>query len=161
MTSYCKLVPAGSHSLGTNCSLLSKSKTHLRAHLLQLRVTCLWDVRFNLLAELEVAMNRSALILSIALTSSCAIASDKHSQPSDASGGSLRAQGKKIFVSRCAQCHDNDANKKLPDGTTLLQRLAKTTNLEGRLQTRLKMPEESHAVALYIEDLLKGSQTAA
>jgi len=99
------------------------------------------------------AMRRSALILVIALISPSAIASDKDTTESG-SNAALSAQGKKIFVSRCAQCHDDDASKKLPDGTTLLQRLAKTKELEARLHTRLKNAEESHAVAIYIQELL-------
>lgn len=107
--------------------------------------------------ELEAAMRRAALTFSVALISICAIASDKDAGQSNSSDSALRAQGKKIFVSRCAQCHNENAAKKLPDGTTLLQRLAKSKNLEARLQTRLKNTEESHAVALYIESLLSGS----
>lgn len=98
-------------------------------------------------------MRRSALIFSIALISTGAIASGK-----EALNDTLNVRGKSIFVSRCAQCHDEDAEKKLPDGTTLLQRLAKTKDLEARLQTRLKNAEESHAVAIYIQDLLRQSQ---
>ena len=64
-------------------------------------------------------------------------------------------QGKQIFVARCAKCHDNDANKKLPDGTTLLGRLAKTKDPEARLGTRLKDPQERHAVMIYVDSLLK------
>ena len=70
----------------------------------------------------------------------------------------LREQGKKIFVERCAQCHDADAARKLPDGTTLLQRLAANKDPESRLGTRLKQPQERHAVTVYIESLLKAPQ---
>jgi len=63
-------------------------------------------------------------------------------------------QGKKIFVARCAKCHDDDANKKLPDGTTLLGRLAQTKDPEARLGTRLKDPQERHAVMIYVDSLL-------
>lgn len=73
----------------------------------------------------------------------------------------LREQGKKIFVERCAQCHDANAARKLPDGTTLLQRLAANKDPESRLGTRLKQPQERHAVMLYIEDLLKSSNPSA
>jgi mono/diheme cytochrome c family protein len=41
--------------------------------------------------------------------------------------------GKAIFTSRCGTCHDADASKKLPDGTTLLGRLAKNKDPETRL----------------------------
>lgn len=101
-------------------------------------------------------MRRSALILSFALISTGAVASGKDALESG-SNAALSVRGKSIFVSRCAQCHDEDAKKKLPDGTTLLQRLAKTKDLQGRLQTRLKNAEESRAVATYIQDLLRQS----
>jgi mono/diheme cytochrome c family protein len=64
------------------------------------------------------------------------------------------ASGKSIFVSRCAKCHDEDASKKLPDGTTLLGRLAKSKDPEGRLGTRLKNEQERHQVFLYIQSLM-------
>jgi mono/diheme cytochrome c family protein len=63
-------------------------------------------------------------------------------------------QGKSIFVSRCAKCHDADGNKKLPDGTTLLLRLAKNKDPEARLATRLKIEQERHEVMLYLQPLL-------
>jgi len=105
-------------------------------------------------------MRPSSLVLAIALAS-FAIASDKETVHLDSRETAVRAQGKKIFVSRCAQCHDDNASKKLPDGTTLLKRLEKRKDLEARLQTRLKNPEESHAVALYISDLLGRSPSSA
>ena|SRR5438067_13059171 len=63
-------------------------------------------------------------------------------------------QGKKIFVARCAQCHNDDASKKLPDGSTLLRRLAQSKDPEARLGTRLKDPQERHAVMIYLDSLL-------
>jgi mono/diheme cytochrome c family protein len=57
-------------------------------------------------------------------------------------------QGKAIFTSRCGTCHDADASKKLPDGTTLLGRLAKNKDPEARLATRLKNEQERHQVFL-------------
>ena len=72
----------------------------------------------------------------------------------------LFEQGKKIFVSRCAQCHDNDANKKLPDGTTLLQRLAQSKDPEARLGTRLKDSQERRAVMTYVDSLLAGLRSS-
>ncbi len=63
-------------------------------------------------------------------------------------------QGKDIFVSRCAKCHDQDANKKLPDGTTLLLRLAKSKDPEARLGTRIKDAQERQEVMLYVQSLI-------
>jgi mono/diheme cytochrome c family protein len=74
-------------------------------------------------------------------------------QPVDAA---LREQGKQVFASRCGKCHDADAAKKLPDGTTLLARLAGSKDPKALLATRLKSMSEQDGreVALYMEDLL-------
>lgn len=63
-------------------------------------------------------------------------------------------QGRSIFVGRCAKCHDADANRKLPDGTTLLERLAKTQDAKALLATRLKNERERDAVMLYLRPLI-------
>lgn len=65
-----------------------------------------------------------------------------------------RDQGKAIFVSRCAKCHDADASRKLPDGTTLLGRLANSSDFKILLGTRLKNEQERDAVALYLRPLI-------
>lgn len=64
-------------------------------------------------------------------------------------------QGKAIFTSRCAKCHDADASKKLPDGTTLLGRLARNKDPETRLATRLKNEQERHQVFLYLQPMIE------
>ena len=100
-------------------------------------------------------MLRRMLLLALALT--CihfANSSSRDAAQADTKDAALREQGKKIFVARCAQCHDADASKKLPDGTTLLQRLAARKDPEARLGTRLKQPQERHAVMVYIDSLL-------
>ena len=89
-----------------------------------------------------------------------AVAADS-ATPSNATHAALVEQGKKIFVTRRAKCHDNDANKKLPDGTTLLGRLAKLQDPEVRLGTRLKDPQERHAVMVYVDSLLKNLQSSS
>jgi mono/diheme cytochrome c family protein len=68
----------------------------------------------------------------------------------------VREKGKQIFTAKCGQCHDADAAKRLPDGSTLLARLAASKNPEARLATRLnKMSEEDHhAVVVYMTDLI-------
>ena len=96
--------------------------------------------------------------LLLAFTLTCialALASSEDTSKPDAA---LLQQGKNIFVERCAKCHDADAAKKLPDGTTLLQRLAASKDLEARLGTRLKQPQERHAVTVYIESLMTQSR---
>lgn len=101
-------------------------------------------------------MLRRMLLLALALTyTHFAKASSGDSSQPEPTDAALREQGKKIFVARCAQCHDADAGKKLPDGTTLLQRLAARKDPEARLGTRLKQPQERHAVMVYIDSLLK------
>lgn len=64
-------------------------------------------------------------------------------------------QGKAIFSGRCGKCHDADASKKLPDGTTLLARLAKNKDPETRLATRLKNEQERHQVFLYLQPMIE------
>jgi len=64
-------------------------------------------------------------------------------------------QGKAIFTGRCGKCHDADASKKLPDGTTLLARLARNKDPETRLATRLKNEQERHQVFLYLQPLIE------
>jgi mono/diheme cytochrome c family protein len=101
-------------------------------------------------------MNRLVFLLAFALACiQFANSSSRVATQADTTDAALREQGKKIFVARCAQCHDADASKKLSDGTTLLQRLAARTDPEARLGTRLKQPQERHAVMVYIESLLK------
>lgn len=74
--------------------------------------------------------------------------------PGPSAATTVYDQGKYIFVSRCAKCHDADANKKLPDGTTLLLRLAKSKDPEARLGTRIHNARERHEVMLYVQSLL-------
>jgi mono/diheme cytochrome c family protein len=66
----------------------------------------------------------------------------------------LAAEGKKVFVARCAKCHDENAAKKLPDGSNLLERLGKSKEPKTRLATRISDPDELRAVAAYIAELL-------
>jgi mono/diheme cytochrome c family protein len=68
--------------------------------------------------------------------------------------------GKAIFTSRCGTCHDADAGKKLPDGTTLLARLAKNKDPETRLATRLKNEQERHQVFLYLQPMIERERSS-
>jgi mono/diheme cytochrome c family protein len=70
-----------------------------------------------------------------------------------------RDQGKNIFVSRCARCHDADASRKLPDGTNLLGRLAKSSEPKALLAGRLKDQHERDAVMLYLQPLIEHWRT--
>ena len=67
-------------------------------------------------------------------------------------------QGKNIFVSRCAKCHDADASRKLPDGTDLLGRLAKSPDPKTLLAGRLKDQRERDAVMVYLHPLIERSR---
>lgn len=72
----------------------------------------------------------------------------------DSTQARLYERGKRIFVNRCATCHDQDASKKLRDGTTLVGRLALSNDREARLGTRLKNAQERQAVMMYMDDLV-------
>ena len=80
------------------------------------------------------------------------------SQPADPA---VLERGKQIFASHCGKCHDANAAKVLPDGTTLLARLAANKDPNARLATRLKsMPEQDgRAVVLYVDDLIAQYRT--
>ena len=64
--------------------------------------------------------------------------------------------GRKVFAGKCGQCHDEDARKKLADGSTLLTRLAGSKDPNALLGLRLKsMNDEDRAgVITYVDDLL-------
>ena len=71
-------------------------------------------------------------------------------------------EGKKVFAAAgCAKCHDADGSKKLPDGTTLLARLAKNKDPETRLATRLKNEQERHQVFLYLQPMIERERSPA
>jgi mono/diheme cytochrome c family protein len=76
-------------------------------------------------------------------------------QPPDTTGP--YELGRRIFVSRCAKCHDEDASKKLPDGTTLVERLAESKDPDALADTRLKQMSEGdrQAVHRYLNELVK------
>ena len=69
-------------------------------------------------------------------------------------------QGKAIFSGRCGKCHDANASKKLPDGTTLLSRLARNRDPETRLATRLKDEQERRQVFLYLQPMIERERSA-
>lgn len=82
-------------------------------------------------------------------------------KPATASGDNASGPGKAIFVERCAKCHDEDANKKLPDGTTLLECLAKSKDPEARIGTRIKDPRERHQVFTFIQSVMTRMKSTA
>jgi mono/diheme cytochrome c family protein len=76
--------------------------------------------------------------------------------PSSADEAASRDLGKQVFTSQCGKCHDADAAKKLPDGSTLLARLAASKDMKALLSTRTKKmsAQDAQGVYLYMEDLL-------
>jgi mono/diheme cytochrome c family protein len=85
------------------------------------------------------------------------IASSWAQSPGPASpDASPREHGRKIFAGHCAKCHDEDARKKLGDGSTLLTRLAASKDPGALLATRLKSmnDEDRRGVNAYVNDLL-------
>jgi mono/diheme cytochrome c family protein len=71
------------------------------------------------------------------------------------------AQGKELFMARCASCHDERGGKPLKSGPPLNERglsideIARAVN--GRL--RGKTEEERRAVTLYISSLMKSKES--
>jgi mono/diheme cytochrome c family protein len=102
------------------------------------------------------------VVLSVAATL-CFVIPDWAQLPSSpAVDSAVLERGKQIFTSHCGKCHDANAAKVLPDGTTLLARLAANKDPNARLATRLKsMPEQDgRAVVLYVDDLIARFQAA-
>jgi mono/diheme cytochrome c family protein len=71
--------------------------------------------------------------------------------------GRLLATGKKIFVERCAKCHDEHGDKPLKTGLPLNQRKLSDEEIASTVSGRLKdaPDEEKRAVALYISSFMK------
>jgi mono/diheme cytochrome c family protein len=81
---------------------------------------------------------------------------------STADDAALRDLGRQVFTSQCGKCHDADAAKKLPDGSTLLARLAASQDIKARLATRTKKmsAQEARGIDLYVEDLVARYRSA-
>jgi mono/diheme cytochrome c family protein len=75
----------------------------------------------------------------------------------DEERGKLLATGKKIFVERCAKCHDERGDKPLKTGLPLNQRKLSDEEIASAVSGRLKdaPDEEKRAVALYISSFMK------
>jgi mono/diheme cytochrome c family protein len=96
------------------------------------------------------------VVLSVAATMCFVIPNWAQLPSSQGADPAVLERGKQIFTSHCGKCHDANAAKVLPDGTTLLARLAANKDPNARLATRLKsMPEQDgRAVALYVDYLI-------
>jgi len=75
----------------------------------------------------------------------------------DEERGKLLATGKKIFVERCAKCHDERGDKPLKTGLPLSQRKLSDEEIASTVSGRLKdaPDEEKRAVALYVSSFMK------
>jgi mono/diheme cytochrome c family protein len=75
----------------------------------------------------------------------------------DEERGRLLATGKKIFVERCAKCHDERGDKPLKTGLPLNQRKLSDEEIASTVSGRLKdaPDEEKRAVALYVSSFMK------
>jgi mono/diheme cytochrome c family protein len=69
----------------------------------------------------------------------------------------LLATGKKIFVERCAKCHDERGDKPLKTGLPLSQRELSDEEITRAVSGRLKgaPDEEKRGVALYVSSFMK------
>lgn len=74
-----------------------------------------------------------------------------------ASDDRLLSIGKKLFVQRCASCHNERGDKPLATGLPLIQRKLDNAVVERAVRARLKSntADQQRAVALYIESLLQ------
>ena len=91
-------------------------------------------------------------------------AAPSHPQSSSVTpdGATVREQGRRIFTDHCGKCHDENARKKLSDGSTLLTRLSTSKDPLALLGTRLKSmtADDRSAVLSYVEDLLSQFRSA-
>jgi len=94
------------------------------------------------------------IFLAVAVLQGAQSHSQSSSAPSD--NAAVREQGRHIFTDHCGKCHDENARKKLSDGSTLLTRLSASKDPPALLGTRLKTmsAENRRAVLSYVEDLL-------
>jgi mono/diheme cytochrome c family protein len=69
----------------------------------------------------------------------------------------LLAIGNKIFVERCAKCHNERGDKPLPSGPPLNERKLTDEEIARTVAGRLKdsPDEQKRAVALYISSFMK------
>jgi cytochrome c1 len=82
-----------------------------------------------------------------------------HAEPvvMDEERGRLLTTGKKLFVERCAKCHDERGDKALKTGPPLSQRELSDEEIARAVSGRLKNApdEEKRAVALYVSSFMK------
>src|SRR5215471_14295955 len=93
-------------------------------------------------------------LLIIALTAAAfqVAAFQPQSPAGPAANRAPREHGRQIFTEKCGKCHDENARKKLSDGSTLLTRLSPRKDWQTLLGTRLKSmnPDDRQAVTVYV-----------
>jgi len=101
-------------------------------------------------------------LLIIALTAAAFQVAAQQGQSPAPANAAPREHGRQIFTGKCGKCHDENAQKKLSDGSTLLTRLSARKDWQVMLGTRLKSmtPEDRQAVTLYVEGLLSEFQSS-
>lgn len=69
----------------------------------------------------------------------------------------LLADGKAIFVDKCARCHNEQGDKPLSTGAPLNQRALSTDKIAQAVNGRLRdrTDDERHAVTVYISSLMQ------
>lgn len=103
---------------------------------------------------------KPVLTLTIAAALLSAAALQPQSPATPPGNAAVREQGRTIFAAKCGKCHDENARKRLSDGSTLLTRLSARKDWQALLGTRLKSmnPENREAVTLYVDSLLSEFQ---
>jgi mono/diheme cytochrome c family protein len=101
-----------------------------------------------------------ALLLAFAGFTAAGVRAGRQAGKSNAAGDErerLIATGKKIFVEKCASCHDERGGKPLKTGLPLNERALSTDAIaravNGRLRDRTE--DERRGVTLYIASLMK------
>lgn len=106
-----------------------------------------------------------ALLLASALLSLGSVLVADPQNPKSAGRTELRAQererllaiGKKLFVERCARCHDERGDKALKSGPPLSERKLSDEEIARVVSGRFRdaSDEQKHAAALYIRSFVK------
>jgi len=100
-------------------------------------------------------MKSGMVAFALLITAALQVPSAQPGSPAD-----MKEAGHKIFVERCAKCHDENGTKVLPDGTSLVQRLARSKDPLELLATRLKKEQERQAVMLYLQPMLPDKRSS-
>ncbi len=102
----------------------------------------------------------TSLFVSGGLALTCAQSQNQTAQvkmPTSEERERLLAMGNKVFVERCAKCHNERGDKPLPSGLPLNERKLSDDEIARTVAGRLKgsPDEQKRAVALYISSFIK------